>query len=386
MTGPLAGLRVLELAGKGPSQFGAMVLADLGADVIRVDRPGDMSRPLSNYDPRLDLLNRGRRSITLDLRNDADLATYRRLAATVDAVIDPYRPGVTTRLGIGPDSLLARSSALVYIQMTGWGSTGPRASAAGHDINFLAANGVLDMIGRAKGGPVPPLNLVGDFGAGGMMCVVAVLSGVMAARTNGTGQIVDVSMLEASALLATVVHTLRAMGEWGPRGTNLLDTGAPFYDVYPTADGRHLSVGAMERPFYLEFLLVLGLAEDADVVAAHQDRSRWTVAKERIAGRLGERSCADWMADFDGKDVCVEPVVDLEEAFDHPQVVERQVYQRIFDVIQPAPAPRFSRTPGGVDRPPPRPGEHTAEILDELRALLGTEPAPTGQDRPISTA
>lgn len=366
MTGPLAGIHVIELAGKGPSQFGAMVLADLGADIIRIDRRSEMSRPLATYDPRLDLLNRGRRSIALDLKDGEDLDTYRRLVATADAVIDPYRSGVTDRLGVGPTVLIEAQPALVYVQMTGWGAGGPSAATAGHDINFLAANGVLDLIGRSVGGPVPPLNLVGDFGAGGMMCALAVLSGVTAARSGGTGQVIDVSMLETSALLATVVHSLRAMGEWGPRGTNLLDTGAPFYDVYPTADGTFLSVGAMEGPFYLNFLQVLDLADDEDCVAAHRDRGRWEVAKKSISQRLRERAGSDWMRAFVGVDACVELVRTLDEAVDHPQVAERGVYRSIFGVVQPSPAPRFSRTAAEVRLPPPAPGEHTEEILAEL--------------------
>lgn len=367
MTGPLSALRVLELAGKGPSQFGAMVLADLGADVIRIDRRSEVSRPLASYDPRLDLLNRGRRSIALDLKDPADVAMYRRLAGTADAVIDPYRPGVADRLGLGPAALLQARPSLVYVQMTGWGSAGPSATTAGHDINFLAANGVLDLIGRADGGPVPPLNLVGDFGAGGMMCALAVLAGVTAVRDGGAGQVVDVSMLETSALLATVVHSLRAMGEWGQRGTNLLDTGAPFYDVYPTADGSYLSVGAMEGPFYSNFLRVLGLAEDDEAVAAHRDRARWDAAKKKIGERLLGRSGDEWVAAFDGIDACVELVRNLDDAVVHPQVAERGVYRSIFGVLQPSPAPRFSGTPAEVRLPPPAPGEHTEELLDELR-------------------
>lgn len=364
---PLRGIRVVELAGKGPSQLGAMVLADLGADVIRVDRRSAVDRPLASYDPRLDLLNRGRRSLALDLRREDGVRLFLKLVATADAVIDPFRPGVTDRLGIGPAACHDVRPELVYARMTGWGADGPYADTAGHDINFLAANGILDLIGRSGGPPVPPLNLVGDFGGGGMMLAVAVLAGVLASRGGAGGQVVDVSMLDASALLGTVVHALRAMDAWGPRGTNLLDTGAPYYEVYETADGRFLSVGAMERAFYLRFLEVLGLWDDELLLAAHQDRSLWPAAKERIAAVIRTRTREEWAQAFAGRDACVEPVRTLDEAMEHPQIVHRDLYRRIFGVVQPAPAPRFARTAATVDRPPPIPGEHSTELLRELK-------------------
>jgi len=267
-------------------------------------------------------------------------------------------------LGANPD--------LVYVQMTGWGDDGPYARVAGHDINFLAASGVLDLIGRSGGPPVPPLNLVGDFGGGGMLLAVAVLSGVLAARSGAGGQVVDVAMVDGAALLATVVHTLRAMGDWGPRGSNLLDTGAPYYDVYATADDRYVSVGAMERVFYVELLRGLGLEGDETMLAAHHDRALWPAAKQRLAEAFRTRTLAEWTAVFSGVDACVEPVLDLDEAADHPQVRHRRIYERIHGVAQPAPAPRFGTTPTAVRRPPPRPGEHTVEILTEA-GLSDTE-------------
>ncbi|GHF36042.1 alpha-methylacyl-CoA racemase [Amycolatopsis bartoniae] len=365
-TPPLRGVRVLEHGSKGPSQFGAMVLADLGADVIRVDRLTALDRPLAGYDPRLDLLNRGRRSIALDLRHESGADLLLRLVRSSDAVIDPFRPGVTSRLGAGPEECLAANPGLVYARMTGWGEDGPYARTAGHDINFLAASGVLDLIGRADGGPVPPLNLVGDFGGGGMLLAISVLAGVFASRAGAGGQVVDVAMLDASALLATVVHTLRAMDSWGPRGTNLLDTGAPYYDVYETADGGYVSVGAMERTFYEELLRGVGLDGDPAMLAAHQDRTLWTEAKKRLAEAFRTRTRDEWAAEFAGRDACVEPVLNLDEATEHPQVRHRGIYEPRFGVPQPAPAPRFTATPSSVRRPPPLPGEHTDEILEGL--------------------
>ncbi|QFU89568.1 CaiB/BaiF CoA-transferase family protein [Amycolatopsis sp. YIM 10] len=363
---PLRGVRVLEHGSKGPSQFGAMVLADLGADVIRVDRLTALDRPIAGYDPRLDLLNRGRRSIALDLRHESGVELLRRLVRSADAVIDPFRPGVTTRLGAGPEECLAVNPVLVYARMTGWGDDGPYARKAGHDINFLAASGVLGLIGRADSGPVPPLNLVGDFGGGGMLLAISVLAGVFAARAGAGGQVVDVAMLDASALLATVVHALRAMDSWGPRGTNLLDTGAPYYDVYETADGGYVSVGAMERAFYEELLRGVGLDGDPAMLAAHQDRTLWTEAKKRLAEAFRTRTRDEWAAEFAGREACVEPVLNLDEATEHPQVRHRRIYEPRFGVPQPAPAPRFAATPASVRRPPPLPGEHTDEILDGL--------------------
>lgn len=365
-TAPLRGIRVLEHGGKGPSQFGGMLLADLGADVIRVDRPTGLDRPMAGYDPRLDLLNRGRRSIALELRHEQGVALLLRLAGTVEAIVDPFRPGVAERLGVGPAECLAANPNLVYVRVTGWGGDGPYARTAGHDINFLAASGVLDLIGRAGGPPVPPLNLVGDFGGGGMLLALAVLSGVLAVRSGAVGQVVDVAMLDAAALRATVVHSLRAMGEWGPRGTNLLDTGAPYYDVYETADGGYVSVGAMERPFYEELLRGVRMAGDEAMLAAHHDRSRWPQASKRLADVFRTRTREEWSAVFAGRDACVEPVLDLDEAMAHPQVRHRGTYDSVHGVTQPAPAPRFGTTRPTVRRPPPRPGEHTTEILDAL--------------------
>ncbi|PQP21977.1 CaiB/BaiF CoA transferase family protein [Rhodococcus opacus] len=364
--GPLYGVRVIELAGKGPSQFGAMVLADLGADVIRVDRPTEVDRPMGFYDPRLDLLNRGRRSIALDLSSPDGVDTVLALVTTADAVVVPFRPGVADRLGIGSSDCLRVNPDVVYAGVTGWGADGPDAQRAGHDINFLAANGVLDMIGRADGPPVPPLNLVGDFGGGGMLLAVAILAGIHASRGGSGGQVVDVSMLEASSLLTTVVHSLKAMGDWGPRGTNLLDTGAPYYDVYRTRDDKYMSVGAMERKFYLELLSALDLGDDPMMVAAHHDRSLWAAAKDRLTEAFAVSTRDEWEQVFRGRDACVEAIRTVDEAASHPQVKARNLYPSIFGVSQPAPVPRYSVTPLTVKRPPPKTGEHADEILAEL--------------------
>ena len=360
MPGPLSGLRVLELAGLGPGPFCAMLLADLGADVVRVDRDG---RPTSPVDPAYDLLNRGKRSIALDLKDPADLATALRLVDKADVLIEGYRPGVAERLGIGPDVCLARRPQLVYGRMTGWGQQGPRAQTAGHDLTYLATAGVLHGIGRAGGPPQIPLNLLGDFGGGALYLATGLLAAVWEAGRSGRGQVVDAAIVDGAAHLNTMAWGLLANGAWrDERGVNLLDSGAPFYDVYETADGGHMAVGPLERQFFAEFLARMRLPELAD---AQYDVERWPELREHLKTAFGGRTREEWTAIFADGDACVAPVLSMREAALDPHLAARQTYVVRDGMTQPAPAPRFSRTPAELSRPPAVPGEHTAEILSD---------------------
>ncbi len=363
--GPLEGLKIVELAGTGPGPFAAMVLSDLGAEVVRVARSGGRTGGLSGYDAGLDLMNRSRSSIAVDLKNPKGPEVVLQLVERADALIEPYRPGVMERLGLGPEPCLGRNPRLVYARMTGWGQEGPYASKAGHDINYIALNGVLSLLGRAGEKPTPPFNLVGDFGGGAMFLTTGILAATLHARRTGEGQVVDVAMVDGSALLATVVHTLRAMGSgWGPRGTNLLDTGAPFYEVYETADGKYMSVGSIEPQFYRQLLEGLGLHDEVEeLLSQQQDRSHWPTTKERFAAIFAERTRAEWDKEFETRDACVCPVLELDEAIGHPHMRMRETYAQHFGAMQPSPAPRFSATPPSIDAPPPRAAEHSHEIL-----------------------
>jgi alpha-methylacyl-CoA racemase len=352
MAGPLRGLRVLELAGLGPGPFCAMLLADLGADVVRVDRT---ERGIAVVDPRLDLLNRGKRSIALDLKNPDDLATALSLVERADVLIEGYRPGVAERLGIGPQVCLARRPQLIYGRMTGWGQTGPRAATAGHDITYLAVSGVLHTIGRSGGPPQIPLNLLGDFGGGALYLATGILAALWEARVSGEGQVVDAAIVDGAAHLNTLTYGLLAGGAWrDERGINLLDSGAPFYDVYATSDGAHMAVGALEPQFFAEFAGRLGIegAEQGD-----------PDLRQRIAKAFAGRTREEWSAIFAAGDSCVAPVLAMTEAPHDPHLAERQTFVDSDGVTQPAPAPRFSRTQARLTRPPAVPGEHTAEIL-----------------------
>ncbi|MBF6207829.1 CaiB/BaiF CoA-transferase family protein [Nocardia abscessus] len=354
--GPLSTVRVVELVGTGPGPFCGMVLADLGADVLRIERPG--RKPRSAADARADLMNRGRPSVGVDLSSPDGAELVLDLVAQADALIDPFRPGVAERLGVGPEQCLARNPGLVFARMTGWGQTGPMAPRAGHDINYIARAGVLGLFGRAGERPVPPMNLVGDFGGGAMMCAVSILSGITHARATGTGQVVDVAMVDAAAWLATVVHTLRAMGQWRGRGENLLDTGAPFYEVYETADGRYLSVGAIEPQFFAILVEGMGIADQA-LLDQQNDRDRWPALKKRFAEVFLTRTRDEWMAVFDGVDACVAPVLDIDEAITDPHMRSRGTFVDVHGVVQPAPAPKFSATPAAIGAAPAVPGENT---------------------------
>ena len=345
--GPLHGVRVVELAGIGPGPHAAMLMADLGADVVRIERPdGELA-----VGPReTDLLLRGRPSVALDLKDPAAVAAVLDLAEGADVLLESMRPGVVERLGLGPDECLRRNPRLVYGRMTGWGQTGPLASTAGHDINYLAVSGVLHGLGRAGGPPQFPQNLLGDFGGGSLYLVVGVLAALVEARSSGRGQVVDAAIVDGTAHLATMLAGMRAAGAWSERrGENLLDGGAPFYDVYETADRRHVAVGALEPQFYAALLDGLDLTGSAP---ERDDPARWPELRAVLASRFAERTLAEWTAVFGGTDACVSPVLTPDEAAQHQHLVERSTYVVRDGIRQPAPAPRFSRTPAALTTPP----------------------------------
>lgn len=361
--GVLEGLRVIELAGFGPAPFCAMLLADMGADVVRIERAHAPERGLPTP-PRFEVMNRGRRSISLDLKTPEGVDTLLALVERADMLVEGYRPGVMERLGVGPDVCLQRNPRLVYGRVTGYGQDGPLAQAAGHDINFIALSGVLDAVGSQGGPPVPPLNLVADYGGGGMLLAVGVLAACLEARRSGQGQVVDAAMVDGSALLMAGTFGLRAAGIWrDERGSNVLDGGAPWYGVYPTADGGHLALGAVEPRFYARLVEALGFAPDE--LPPRNDRSRWPQLRAALAARIRERTREEWARHLDGIDACATPVLSCAEAPRHPHLQARATLVERDGVVQPAPAPRFSRTPSALDRPPPRPGEHTDEVLRE---------------------
>lgn len=363
MSGPLGSLRVVELAGLGPAPFCGMLLADLGADVIRIDRQGSVNDWLVSS-PSNDVMNRGKRSIAIDLKAREGVELALELVASADALLEGYRPGVTERLGLGPAQCLARNQRLVYGRMTGWGQAGPYSSMAGHDIDYIALSGVLGSIG-IKERPVPPLNLVGDFGGGGMLLAMGVLAAVIAARESGEGQVVDAAMVDGSALLMASHHGFVADGWWSEeRESNLLDGAAPFYTTYETSDGHHMAVGALEPQFYAALLEGLGLEDDD--LPPQMDRDGWPRLREAFAGVFRRRSREEWEQQFAGTDACVAPVLGMREAPSHPHNRERSSFMTIGGVTQPAPAPRFSGTPADTPSSPVRPGENTLDVLTEL--------------------
>ncbi|MBA3251417.1 MAG: CoA transferase [Geodermatophilaceae bacterium] len=340
--GPLHGVRVLELAGLGPAPFGCMVLADLGADVVRVQRPGGGLLDVPN-----DPLTRGRRTLELDLKAVAHRDLVLALAQRADVLVEGFRPGVAERLGLGPEVCTAQNQRLVYARMTGWGQSGPLAHDVGHDINYLAVAGLLHHVGPAGGPPIPPLNLVADFGGGGMLLVVGVLAALVERARSGRGQLIDAAMVDGAALLGAFAAGLRAAGQWSDeRGTNLLDGGAPFYRTYLTADRQYVAVGALEPQFYAALLDGLGLA-DAELPAQH-DRAGWPVLAQRFAATFVGRTRDEWAALFAGTPACVSPVLTMGEAPEHPHNVERGTFVDLAGVRQPAPAPRFSRSEAGA--------------------------------------
>jgi alpha-methylacyl-CoA racemase len=358
MAGPLAGIRVVELQGRGPGPFGTMVLADLGAEVLRVARPEDVGagddespaeRNLSGH-RRIDLLGRGRPVVGIDLKAQDGVAAILGLIDRADVVVEPFRPGVAERLGIGPDVCLERNPRLVYARITGWGQTGPYAPAPGHDLNYIALSGALDPLRAGGRAPTPPLNLIGDFGGGGMLLAVGVLSALVERSRSGQGQVVDVAMVDGAALLTTMFHGMRAEGLWSDDyGTNVLDLGAPFYNVYETADGRYVTIAAGEPKFYAQLLRLLGLEEE--LFEQQGDPATWPAGKERLAALFKTKTRDEWCALLEGTETCFAPVLALWEAPEHPHNRSRQTFVDVDGLVQPAPAPRFSRTPTALRSP-----------------------------------
>jgi alpha-methylacyl-CoA racemase len=362
--GPLQGVRVVEFAGLGPGPFCGMLLADLGADVVRVDRRGTRGGLIGALGAT-SLLDRGKRSIALDLKDEADLQVVSALVQRADVLLEGFRPGVMERLGLGPDELLALNPALVYGRMTGWGQTGPLASSAGHDIGYIALAGALGATGRPDERPAPPMNLLGDFGGGGVFLALGALAALVHARATGEGQVVDAAIVDGTAVLTTMIHGMLASGTWiDRRGRNLLDTGAPFYDVYRCADGQFVAVGALEERFYAALLDGLGLAGD-ESLPDRTDLRQWAALRDRFSEVFASRTRAEWWAVFEGTDACVAPVWSLLEATTDGHNAERGVFVEVDGTVQPAVAPRFSVTPGAVGSVPAV-GEHDAEIRAEL--------------------
>ncbi len=355
--GPLSGLKVIEFAGIGPGPFCGMLLSDLGADVVRIDRKGQgRSSPA-------DITSRGRRSIGLDLKNPAAIETCLKLMEGADAVFEGFRPGVMERLGLGPEVALKRNPKLVYGRMTGWGQTGPYANAAGHDMNYIAITGALHAIGTGDK-PIPPLNLVGDFGGGALYLAFGLLAGVLNARATGEGQVIDCAMSDGAASLMAMFYGFKASGTWkDERRANLLDGGAHFYDTYQCADGKWISIGSIEPQFYALLLEKTGINDPA--FAAQMDRGAWNDLRDKLAHVIAQKTQAEWCEIMDATDVCFAPVLDLDAAPKHPHNVARQTFVELGGVVQPAPAPRFSATPGEIQGPPPAIGAHDREALSD---------------------
>ncbi|MEU5974833.1 CaiB/BaiF CoA-transferase family protein [Streptomyces sp. NPDC047315] len=359
--GPLAGIRVVELGGIGPGPFAGMLLADQGAEVIRVDRPAE-----AGTSSRHPVLHRGRRSVVLDVKDPAGAEAARRLVDSADALIEGFRPGVTERLGLGPKQCLARNPKLVYGRMTGWGQDGPLAQAPGHDINYIAVAGALGAIGADGEVPPVPLNLVGDMGGGGMLLALGITTALVHAQRTGVGQVVDAAMTDGTAIQLALIHGLLGVGRWvDARGANLFDGGAPFYRAYRTSDGGHMAVGSVEPQFYAALLDVLGLSDDP-LFARQHDRAEWPRMARRLTEVFATRTRDEWTAAFDGTESCVTPVYGLTEAARHPHNEARGTYYTEDGLLQPAPAPRFAATPPDRPRPAPLIGAHTREVLHEI--------------------
>jgi alpha-methylacyl-CoA racemase len=377
MAGPLAGYRIIEIAGIGPGPFAAMLLADLGAEVVRVERAAAVRGPAPDA-PHFDVLLRGRRNLAIDLKHPDGVATLLDLVASADALIEGFRPGVMERLGVGPDECLGRNPRLVFGRMTGWGQDGPYAQAAGHDINYISLAGALAHFGRNGEAPVPPLNMVGDFGGGGMFLALGVVAALLEAAKSGAGQVVDAAMVDGTAVLMSMFWAMSSIGMFDERarGTNLLDTGAHFYDVYRCADGEYVSVGSIEPQFYAELMRLTGLDAD-DQFAGQMDRARWPALKERLGEVFATKTRAQWCELMEHTDVCFAPVLTMSEAAAHPHNVARSTFVDVGGAVQPAPAPRFSRTATTIERPPAHAGQHSREILadwgvptDRIEALI----------------
>jgi alpha-methylacyl-CoA racemase len=372
--GPLSGIKIVEMAGIGPGPMCAMLLSDMGAEVLRIDRLQDAGLGIKR-DPRFDLMNRGRRNVAVDVKSSGGRETVLKLTEQADAVIEGFRPGVMERLGLGPDVCLARNPALVYGRMTGWGQDGTVAHAAGHDINYIALTGALNSVGEHGGPPVVPLNLFGDFGGGALYLAFGVACGIIEARQSGQGQVVDAAMTDGCASLMTMFYGMMANGSWtDARGSNAVDGGSHFYTVYETKDGKYVSIGSIEAKFYAELLAKTGLSHSD--LPAQFEQSEWPAMKQRFTEIFKTKTRDEWTEIMEGSDVCFAPVLNLSEAPSHPHNMARQTFVSVDGVTQPAPAPRFSRTIPQIQRPPARRGEHTDEALtdwgfdpDELSAL-----------------
>lgn len=375
--GPLQGVRIIEMAGIGPGPFCAMMLADMGAQVLRIDRKNAPS-----MSGKYDVMARGRQSVAVDLKQPAGVQTVLRLLEQADGLLEGYRPGVMERLGLGPEVCHERNPRLVYGRMTGWGQFGPLAHAAGHDINYIAISGALAAIGRPGERPVPPLNLVGDFGGGGMLLAFGMVCALLEAQRSGKGQVVDAAMTDGAALLMAMMYGFHAGGMWKTdKGTNLLDGGAHFYDTYETADGKYVAVGAIEPKFYNEMLARAGLDEVPEFKAQMNQR-QWPALKTRLAEAIRRKSRDEWTEIMEGSDACFMPILDMDEAPEHPHNRERGTFTEIDGVIQPAPAPRFSRTPPQVQGPPPKVGEHS-EVALQAWGFSDTEVAELRDQRVV---
>jgi alpha-methylacyl-CoA racemase len=359
--GPLNGVKILEIAGIGPGPFASMMLSDMGAEILRIDRSQNV-RPGDPGPPSLDFLARGRRSLALDLKNPEGVELLLKLVEGADAILEGFRPGVMERLGVGPDVCLARNPGIVYGRMTGWGQEGPLAQAAGHDINYIALAGALEPIGRRGEKPMPPLNLVGDFGGGGMLLAFGVACALVERATSGKGQVVDAAMVDGAAALMAIFHGAQQSGWWKEeRGTNMLDTGAHFYDVYETSDGKYVSIGSIEPQFYAELIEKLELA--GEDLPGQNDRSQWPQFKERFEKLFKTKTRDQWCEIMEGSDICFAPVLSMTEAQQHPHIKARDTFVEVAGSPQPAPAPRFSRTPCEISAPPPHAGQHTDAAL-----------------------
>ena len=379
MPGPLNGYRIIEVAGIGPGPFAAMLLSDLGAEVVRVERAQSVRGPAPDT-AHFDILLRGRRNIAIDLKNPDGVETLLGLVESADAIIEGFRPGVMERLGVGPDVCLARNPRIVFGRMTGWGQNGTYGQAAGHDINYIALAGALAHFGRAGAMPTPPLNMVGDFGGGGMFLALGVVAALLEAQKSGKGQVVDTAMVDGTAILMTMFWAMKNVGLFDENapGTNLLDTGAHFYDVYRCKDGRYVSLGSIEPQFYAELMRLTGLDGDAEF-AKQMDRSQWPHLKARLTDVFLQKTQAEWCSIMEATDVCFAPVLTMSEAAKHPHNVERKTFVEHHGVTQPAPAPRFSRTSGELTLAPAHAGQNSREVLerwgfasDRVEALLAS--------------
>jgi alpha-methylacyl-CoA racemase len=361
--GTLSGYKIIEFAGIGPVPMCAMLLADMGAEVLRIDRTEDAALGIP-LEAKYSLLSRGRKSVAIDLKRRAGVEAALKLIEQADALLEGFRPKVMERLGLGPGECLKRNPRLIYGRMTGWGQEGPLAHAAGHDINYIALSGVLASIGRKGQAPVPPLNLVGDFGGGGLYLALGVVAGLLEAQKSGKGQVVDAAMVDGAASLLTAIYGMHASGLWSnTRGDNIADTGAHFYDVYETKDGEFVSIGSIEAKFYAELLKLSGL--EGQEMPCQMDREAWPDLKEKFAALFKTKTRAEWCKIMEGSDICFAPVLSMAEAPKHPHNQLRGTFVEVDGVVQPGPAPRFSRTPSKIQRPPAKPGEHTEEALRE---------------------